>query len=291
LNTELFSDELRVKQFEVLKEAQAYVLDLVNWHEFMNALVKAGYRSEKMVTSKMSLLYSYIMFLVGKKDFKVDSYRLRNLIARWFFMSSITGRYTSSPESAMEMDLSALRVAKSAEDFIKTLDKIINDVLTEDFWNITLPNDLEAASVRSPSLFAYFAALNLGDAHVLFSKMKVSELLDPIIRAKKTALEVHHLFPKNYLHKIGFTETIETNQIGNYALLEWPDNLDISDLSPREYLSKYFPRLSKDMQYWHALPEGWKNMDYLEFLNTRRKLIAQVTRDGYQKLLEIQGQA
>lgn len=286
LETEQFSDELRVKQFDVLKDAQSYTLDLQNWHEFMKTLVRAGYRSGKMITSEMSLLYSYTMFLIGKRDFKLDIYQLRNLIARWFFMTSITGRYTSSPESAMEMDLSALRSIKTAEDFIKTLDKIINDTLTEDFWNITLPNDLEAASVRSPSLFAYFATLNLLDAQVLFSKMKISELLDPLVRAKKAPLEVHHLFPKNYLHKTGITETIKTNQIGNYALLEWPDNIDISDLSPAEYLPKYFPRLSKEMQYWHALPDGWENMKYEDFLVMRRKHIAKVTRDGYKKLLD-----
>jgi hypothetical protein len=253
----------------------------------MKTLLKAGYRSGKMITSKMSILYSYVMFLIGKKEFKMDNYELRNLIARWFFMSSITGRYTSSPESAMEMDLSALRGVKTAEQFAKTLEKIIDDTLTEDFWNITLPNDLEAASVRSPSLFAYFAALNLMDAKVLFSKMKISELLDPAIRAKKAPLELHHLFPKNYLRKTGVTETIETNQIGNYALLEWPDNIDISDLSPNDYIQKYFPRLSNEMQYWHALPDGWDNMKYSEFLVIRRKLIAKVTRDGYQKLLDI----
>lgn len=117
--------------------------------------------------------------------------------------------------------------------------------------------------------------------------MKVSELLDQMIRAKKAPLEVHHLFPKNYLRKIGVTETIDTNQIGNYALLEWPDNIDISDLSPRDYISKYFPRLSRDMQYWHALPDGWENMEYQKFLTTRRKLMAQVTRDGYQKMLDV----
>lgn len=114
--------------------------------------------------------------------------------------------------------------------------------------------------------------------------MKVNELLDSVIRAKKSSLEVHHLFPKNYLHKIGVTETIETNQIGNYALLEWPDNIDISDLSPREYLSKYVPKLTGEMKYWHALPENWENMEYQEFLITRRKLIAHVTRNGYQIL-------
>ena len=158
----------------------------------------------------------------------------------------------------MEMDLSALRGTKTAEEFIKTLDKIINDTLTEDFWNITLPNDLEAASVRSPSLFAYFAALNLLDAQVLFSKMKVSRVIRSLIRAKKTPLELHHLFPRNYLHKIGVTETIETNQIGNYALLEWPDNLDISDLSPRNIYQNIFQDFLKRCSIGMRYPMGGK---------------------------------
>lgn len=38
--------------------------------------------------------------------------------------------------------------------------------------------------------------------------------------------------------------------------LEWPDNVDISDLSPAEYLPKYFPRLSKEMQDLPAFPEA-----------------------------------
>lgn len=170
IETEQFSDELRKRQFEILKEAQSYTLDLQNWHEFMKTLVRAGYRSNKMITSKMSLLYSYIIFLIGKRDFHVEHYQLRDLISRWFFMASLTGRYTSSPESAMEMDLSAIRGVKSPEDFISTLDKIINDTLTDDFWNITLPNNREAASVRSPSLFAYFATLNILDAKFYFPK-------------------------------------------------------------------------------------------------------------------------
>jgi hypothetical protein len=38
------------------------------------------------------------------------------------------------------------------------------------------------------------------------------------------------------------------------------------------------------MQYWHALSDGWENMQqnmrYQEFLMTRRKLIAQVIRNA-----------
>jgi hypothetical protein len=60
--------------------------------------------------------------------------------------------------------------------------------------------------------------------------------------------------------------------------------LTISDLSPKDYLPKYFPRLSKEMKYWHALPDGWENMEYSEFFRNRRKLLAQIIRKGYKKL-------
>jgi predicted HTH transcriptional regulator len=36
--------------------------------------------------------------------------------------------------------------------------------------------------------------------------------------------------------------------------------------------------------YWHALPVGWEQLDYQEFLERRRQLIARVVRDGFQVL-------
>ena len=50
---------------------------------------------------------------------------------------------------------------------------------TSDYWDISLPNRLDTSSPRSPALFAYLAALNLLDAEVLFSDVRVRELLDP----------------------------------------------------------------------------------------------------------------
>ena len=291
LETEQFSEERRIQQFEVLKNAQAMVLDLQNWHEFLKTLIFAGFRSSSMISSQAALLYGYVMFLIGKCIFKLGSYELRNLIARWFFMTSLTARYSASPETTMEADLARLRSVNNGSNFIKVLDQIIQDTLTEDLWTITLPNELATSSARSPSLFAYYAALNLLDARVLFSKMKISELLDPSIKAKKSAIERHHLFPRNYLKSLGITETRDTNQIANYALVEWWDNIDISDLSPADYFPQYASRLKSEeletMCYWHALFEGWENTKYEDFLVSRRKAIAGVIRDGFQKLCKL----
>jgi len=291
LETEEFSEERRMQQFEILKGSQAKVLDLQIWHEFLKVLIRAGFRSSSMISSQAAMLYGYVMFLIGRFDFKLDLYQLRNLIARWFFMTTLTARYSASPETTMEADLARLRSATDADGFVKIFDQLISDTLTEDFWIITLPNEIATSSPRSPSLFAYYAALNLLDAKVLFSKMKVSELLDPAIKAKKSSTERHHLFPKNYLKKINITEIRDTNQIANYALVEWSDNIEISDSAPSEYLPQYLARFNtdelKDMYEWHGLTQGWEFMAYEDFLKMRRKAIAQVIRDGFKRLCEL----
>ena len=288
LETEDFSAEQRDQQFAVLEEAQTKVLNKQNWHEFLKALMRAGYRSAAMISSQNALLYSYVFFLIGKHDFEVDRFELRNVIARWFFMASLTGRYSGTFETVMDQDLARLRGLRSAEDFVRTLDRIVEDTFTDDFWNITMPNNLATSSANSPALLAYYAALNLLDARVLFSKMKVSELLDPAHKSTKSATERHHLFPRAYLKRLGFDSTSESNQIANYALVEWHDNIAIRDEAPADYFPKYAKRFDKadlqEMCYWHALPSSWHRMGYETFLESRRQLIAHVTRDGFTKL-------
>ncbi len=219
LTTGQFSEEGRDKQFEILREAQSYVLDLQHWQDFFKALMRAGYRQKSMITSSLNVVYAYSMFLIGKRDFGVDDYALRNVIARWYFMVALTGRYTGSPESAMEEDHARLRDVKDGEGFVHTLDALIRAAMPDDYWTVTLPSELETSAARTPALFAYYAALNLLDAWVLFSKLKVSELLDPSTQAKKAALERHHLYPKAYLRRMGITETRDVNQVANLALV------------------------------------------------------------------------
>ena len=288
LETGNFSTERRDNQFEFLKNAQAKSLNIQNWHEFIKAVKQAGFARQDYISSKNNLLYAYIFFLIGREDFKMDLYQLKNLIGKWFFMSSITGRYTGSPETIMEMDLARLRGLSTADDFAKVLNDIIQSQLTNDFWDITLPMDLSTSSSTSPSLYAYYAALYILGANGLFSKLKVSDLLQEGLRSKKSALERHHLFPKAWLNKIGIIEQRETNQIANFALVEWSDNIAISDTAPKEYLPAYLTRLNEEdklqMYYWHGLFDNWEELTFDEFLIERRKRIAGVIKDAYSRI-------
>lgn len=285
-----FSETRRDAQFKVLREAQAEVLNLTRWHQFLSCLVGAGFRGAEMISSQTSLLYAYAFYLFGRKRFSMPEYQLQKLIGRWFFAVSLTGRYTGSPETTMDGDLNRLKEAGCSESFAAILEEMMANQLTGDFWTVTLPAYLDSSSPRSPGLFAYHAAQNLLDAPVLFSHKKIAALFDPVLKPKKTALERHHLFPRRWLERQGFTDLKKTNQIANFALLEWPENISISDTPPAKYVPEIQKRFASDewarMHEHHALPPDWQEMPYEEFLRERCKLMADIIRRGFERLGE-----
>jgi hypothetical protein len=286
--TDTYVPDLRNQQFARLREAQAEMLDLSHWHRFLGALIGAGFRSGQLISSANALLYTYALYLIGKTRYGVNDHQLQRVIGRWFYMAVLTERYSGSFETQVEQDLGRLRNLAGEDDFIAALDLIIADNLTGDFWSITLPNQLESSGARVAAFFAYIAAQNLLGAPVLFSHQKISDLLDPTVKAKKKALDKHHLFPRGWLAKQGIIEIPRVNQVANFALLEWPDNIDISDTSPSEYLPGLRARFDDttwaEMANLHALPSGWDFMPYDEFLGQRRKLMAGIVKRGFELL-------
>ena len=288
MDTGEFSPERREQQFDLLKAAQEEVLNLTHWHQFLSSLIGAGYRSGEMISSQSALLYAYSFYLVGRQRFGLPEHQLQKLIGRWFYAASLTGRYTSSPETVMDGDLNRLKTAKDGAGFVATLEGIMASELTNDFWTVTLPANLDSSSARNPELFAFIAAQNRLSAPVLFSHKKVQDMLDPAIKTKKKALERHHLFPRAWLERDGVDDLKQINQLANYALLEWPDNIDISDDAPSKYVPELRKRFSDEdwqrMHEHHALPADWHNMSYETFLIERRKLMAAIIRKGFESL-------
>ena len=292
LETGKHSREAREQQFGLLKEAQQKVLDLVNWHEFMRCLHSAGFRSKRMISSGYSLLSAYTLFLIGKTEFAVEENRLRRIISRWFFMSALTGRYTSSWDSSLQSDLRIFRDAKSADDFVRQLGSECDQALTSNFWDHTLPNNLATHSPNSSARFTYEAALVILNAPVLFSESRVSDFIDPTLQSNNSREIRHQLFPQVYLAKLGIRDDQKYNQIANFAYEEWGENVRHDEDSPIHYVQRLKQGFSKsalsEMYHYHALPENWEDLEYDVFLESRRKLMAQVIKEGYFRLSGLQ---
>ena len=288
-DTDEYSPFLRDQQFSVLKQAQQKLLNLNDWHQFFGCLVAAGFRGSEMINSKVTLVYAYAIFLIGRTKFGLSYYELEKLIGRWYVATSISSRYIGSFESEVDGDLRKIRDLSTKEEYIRALDGIINTALTSDYWTITLPERLDSSSAVNPQYFAFLAAQNKLNAPVLFSNKKIHELLDPVLHPTKKPLEKHHIFPRAWLEEHVTKEINRINQIANFALLEWPDNIDISDNPPNEYVPLLRGRFTdedwKSMCELHALPKGWETMTYDVFLEERRKLMAGIIKRGYEKLI------
>jgi len=291
METGEFSEELRTQQFDKLKLNLPTILDNTNWQSFLKVLIGGGYKDEELISSKSAVLYSYIIYLIGKQNFNTQNHELQRIIGRWFVMSSLTGRYSSSPETAFEKDLNRIKEF-NPDGFISGLEKIIGENLTNDFWDITLVGQMETSSARSPEANAFYATLNKLGSPVLFSRKLVGDLYDPSLKIKKKRLEKHHIFPRNYLiSKYGFDKNkdkAKINQIANLTFLEFEDNIEISDDKPSEYFAMVQKRFGeneiKEMLAQHAIPENFYQLEYDDFLQKRRKLMTGIIKKAFNKI-------
>jgi len=78
------------------------------------------------------------------------------------------------------------------------------------------------------------------------------------------------------------------NQMANYALIDWKDNMDILDDAPSVYYPIICAGMSDEqirvMEEENALPHGWENMSYDDFLIERRKLMAAKIKIAFEVL-------
>lgn len=136
----------------------------------------------------------------------------------------------------------------------------------------------------------------LGDIEL--GKLALPELQRPFVW-KKTAVRdlfdsMYRGFPVGYLmlwHAaevdgkfIGSDGKQHTPTIANLSYVEWPENIEISATAPASYWPKYRDQFSAEDRFHHALPEGWDQMAYFDFLEERRKLMAAVIRKGFETI-------
>lgn len=290
LETGKYSAEERQENLAKFKEALLKVMDLNNWHAFLNCIGEAGYISKTQIASSNAVVFSYVLYLIAKYDYKLDAVRLKKTIAKWFFMGAITYFYTGSTESEVEKQFADLRNVHDAEQFIAYIERTITTRFTEDYFRLTLPNELNSAAAISPAWNGYIAAQVVLNTPMLFSATPVSKYFILGASGIKNAVDKHHIFPKNYLTQIGYMTDRERNQIANFTYLDYVTNIDISDDPPVEYVERYRNRMGEAEYHKtcedHALPPDFEKMEYIEFLKERRLRMAQIVQKAYKKLCE-----
>lgn len=288
LNTRKSSAETQQENLKKFRDALAVVINLNHWHTFMNIEAEAGYLNKSLISSDNAAIFSYMLYLIGKTEYKVQPVALKRIMQRWVFMTNIRGFYTDSPESTVERQLADLRSVKTADEFIAYLDAEIKNQFTEDYFNYTLLNDLITSSTTSPIWYGYVASLNVLNSPMLFSTTPTSKYFVVGAHGTKSAIDIHHIFPKHFLALQGFDDDRVRNQIANYTYWDYSTNIDISDNPPTDYVESYRKRLGengyKDACAQNALPEKFESLNYMDFLVERRKLMSQLIRKAYNKL-------
>lgn len=288
LKTGKFSAEERQANLDKFKNALDKVMNLNNWHGFINIVAEAGYISNKLIASSNAVVFSYVLYLIAKYDYKLDAMSLKKCISKWFFMSTITYFYTGSTESEVENQFADLRDVHTADEFIAYIDKVIETHFTDDYFKLTLPSELNSAAAISPAWNGYIAAQIVLNTPMLFSNTPVSKYFVIGSSGTKNAIDKHHIFPKHYLEQIGYTNDRDRNQLANFTYLDYATNIEISDKAPVDYVSGYREKLGeegyKKACEQNALPENFETMEYPEFLEKRRQLMAQIVKKAYEQL-------
>lgn len=283
--------ELRIQRFDTLKDKLPDVLDVHSWHEFLKAIMNAGYLSGDLILSGNAIFYSYAFYLIAKHRFHASYNENMHLTSLWFFYASLVSLYTGSFESTVESHLNSIKDLSTLKEYKDFILSRVNERLTNDYFDITLVGSegLAVSGKGNNAWNAYVAALNIMDAKILFSKsnLSVSKLFEPGTDGNRKSLEKHHLFPKAHMKAQGYTDA-KINQMANYAFIDWKDNMDILDDAP----SVYYPIVCEGrsdeeilrMEEENALPHGWENMPYEDFLVERRKLMAAKIKQAFDLL-------
>lgn len=288
----IFKEEIAKDSFEKLRDGVLNFMNQYNFEQFVLAIKAAGFISTKLLNSQMTLDFAYTLYLILQKSDEIPKIEIKHCIQKWFVLSTLTSRYIGSPESQMDRDLRAI----SAKGFREFLEENEQAMLSDTFWDVRLPQNLETSSISSPYFNTFIAAqIFMGDRALLSNSSKVIDLIS-------VAGDVHHIFPKEFLKQNKITDKSQYNQVANYAYLDTVVNISIGKKAPSDYFASALEQCStgnitvgtitNENVFWsnlevNCIPTDVLNMggvDYPDFLRKRRILMAKKIKDYYYSL-------
>lgn len=290
-----YKEEIAEDSFKKLTEGIKHFMHQYYFEQFVLAIKNAGFISNKLINSQNALNFAYVVFLNLAFSNEVDKTEIKRYVSKWFVMSVLTGRYSSSsaPDTKMDYDIRNIK-KKGVVSFLKEIEEAD---LSDAFWDYGLVQKLETPNSSSPALSAYFAAQIVNADKGLFSATST-------IRDLFGSSDVHHIFPKNYLQQIDSLNVRSIyNQVANYTYLDTPINIKIGNKAPNVYFSDAFKEAEENGTVFgypmtvaelennllvNCIPfeiRNWTYEDYLNnFLPQRRKLMAKKIKEYYYSL-------
>lgn len=288
--TRTYEEEIARRSFETLEKGVVRFINETNFKNFVMILRSAGFIASGLLRSKNVVNFAYVLYLT-LKDYGVHAATIERWVRKWLVLTMLTGRYSGSPESWFDLDIR--NIAK--RDFGDYLAEVEEANLSDAFWNAGLIQRMSTTSLSAPFFHVFLASqVFFQDKGFLSRDISVNDLIS-------FKGDIHHVFPKDYLKKNGHTKT-SYNQIANYVYMQTETNIKIGNKAPKEYFAKLFEQcetgepvyggitdretLSQNLAA-HAIPESIAQMDansYDQFLEQRRRLMAQKMRDYYEAL-------
>ena len=288
--TRTYEKEIEEESFKVLGEGVLEFINETHFKRFLMIIRSTGFVDKSLIRSQNALNFSYVVYLKLKRELGNEP-MIETWVRRWFVLSVLTGRYSSSPESQFDKDINAIDSRPFAE-FIADVEAAD---LSDAFWNVGLVQALNTSSVNSPVFKVFIAAQSrMGDQGFLSKDISVRDML--IHHG-----DIHHIFPKNYLKKQGL-RTAKYNQVANFVYVQQEVNIKIGDKAPEEYIKIVFDQCESGEAVYGAIRDNKalnKNLEincmpselseynfenYEEFLNKRRQLMAKKVKKYYQAL-------
>lgn len=290
--TREYKEEIAETSFQKLTEGVMGFMNEYTFRNFVLTIKSAGFVTNKLINSQMTLDFAYTLYLILNADPNIDKAKIKHYVAKWYVMTTLTSRYITSPETVMDADIRRIK----ERGFLTYFEEVEAADLSDTFWNVGLVQNLETSAINSPYFNIYLAAqIYSGDSALFTNGSKIGDLITVIG-------DVHHIFPKKYLIRNGWTEKSKYNQIANYTYLDTQVNKAVSDDAPYIYFSKALEQCKTkqliygnitDLDILHknieqnCIPANiieMEHTDYDSFLNERRRLMAQKIKSYYYSL-------
>lgn len=279
---------------QTVVDLESAVLDYTNhgnFTDFVQIIDSTGFIDAKMIGSQNALNYAYAIFLLMKKQ-NYNPSDIKKYISKWFVMSVLTSRYSSSPESTIDRDIKDISRLGIAE-------YLSRQAITEEFWSVNLFNDFDRASMQHPYLNTYFAAQVYFGENGFLGDVGLRNI-------REIKGDIHHTFPYDYLRTHGKNNKTDYNQIANFVYMEKSTNIQIGKMKPSEYMEIVYRQARegklddkhpigkitnlerlKENLIANCIPAGFETMDvadYDRYLVARRKLMIAKIKKYYNSL-------